>query len=457
MREHEASEDDLDVEIIDLDALSSGDAAKPTEQPPVHVSRKSQRSKRQHLLRVSVTVAIVGVALFIILAKSAPLYRWLPGLTPAPSAPANTSILPGGDSFYIDASPLWGRLSIDGNPLKHVPIWGKDGPVRLTPGQHHITWQAEPFQPLHCTVSVPVDHSDTCHYMSTQEYNFGPTQVKIVPNSWQLMLYDSLATLSPGQRNALTQATQAALDTEQSTETVYPGERYVHIQGKRIVDIARQPLLATLHFQLDTGGPNSSCAQNPGQCSFPIGMTGFQAQNCLLFCTLREQGVYSKDNSWSAIAIVNSLWDYTTLDGHTVFRNQPVVIPGMAPTFGLIKITWVEGNWHVVIGDSHLACISAENIAVNMLQSSGGGFGLATTSGVVNADGCLIRLQMNQNTPTPTLDSSDTVYLLYRFGVTLAANNQAHHLWPQLPMADAYERSLAQQLIATFAIPPSSP
>jgi hypothetical protein len=81
----------------------------------VHVPRKSQHSKRQHLLRMSVTVAIVGVALFIILAKSAPLYRWLPGLTPAPSAPANTSILPGGDSFYIDASPLWGRLSIDGN------------------------------------------------------------------------------------------------------------------------------------------------------------------------------------------------------------------------------------------------------------------------------------------------------------------------------------------------------
>jgi hypothetical protein len=196
-----------------------------------------------------------------------------------------------------------------------------------------------------------------------------------------------------------------------------------------------------------------------------IGIPGFQAQNCLLFCTLGEQGVYSQDNSWSAIAIIDSLWDYTTLDGHTVFRNQPVVIPGTTPTFGLIgltrgvllKITWVGGNWHVVIGDSHLACISAENIAVNMLQSSGGGFGLATTSGVVNADGCLIRLQMNQNSPTPTLDSSDTAYLLYRFGVTLAANNRAHHLWPQLPMTDAYERSLAQQLIAKFTPTPSTP
>jgi hypothetical protein len=300
--------------------------------------------------------------------------------------------------------------------------------------------------------------------MSTQEYNIGPTQVKIVPNSWQLMLYDSLATLSPDQRNALAQATQAALDTEQSTETVYPGERYVHIQGKSIVDIARQRLLATLHFQLDTGGPNSSCAQNPGQCS--IGMPGpFQTQNCLSFCTVPDQETFSKDNSWSAIAIIDSLWDYTTLDGHTVFRNQPVVIPGTTTTFGFIgltrgvflKITWVGGNWHVVIGDSHLACISAGSIAVNMLQSSGGGFGLATTSGVVNADGCLIRLQMGQNNPTPALASSDTAYLLYRFGVTLAANNRAHHLWPQLPMADAYERSLAQQLIATFAIPPSSP
>jgi hypothetical protein len=70
VREQEASEDDLDVEIIDLDApLSRDAAARPTQQAPVHVPRKSQYSKRQHLLRMSVTVAIVGVALFIILAN----------------------------------------------------------------------------------------------------------------------------------------------------------------------------------------------------------------------------------------------------------------------------------------------------------------------------------------------------------------------------------------------------
>ena len=37
-------------------------------------------------------------------------------------------------------------------------------------------------------------------------------------------------------------------------------------------------------------------------------------------------------------------------------------------------------------------------------------------------------------------------YCLLRFGVLLAVNDAAHHFWPNLPVADAYEQSLAQQL-----------
>ncbi len=37
---------------------------------------------------------------------------------------------------------------------------------------------------------------------------------------------------------------------------------------------------------------------------------------------------------------------------------------------------------------------------------------------------------------------------LHRFGVLLAVNNLAHRLWPFLPVANAYEKRLAEQLAA---------
>src|SRR5690242_17735747 len=38
------------------------------------------------------------------------------------------------------------------------------------------------------------------------------------------------------------------------------------------------------------------------------------------------------------------------------------------------------------------------------------------------------------------------IFLLHRFGIILAANDAAHHYFPFLPLASAYERQLAQQL-----------
>ncbi len=42
--------------------------------------------------------------------------------------------------------------------------------------------------------------------------------------------------------------------------------------------------------------------------------------------------------------------------------------------------------------------------------------------------------------------SAPYAYFLEHFGISLAVNDAAHKLQPQLPLADAYERSLARQL-----------
>jgi hypothetical protein len=64
--------------------------------------------------------------------------------------------------------------------------------------------------------------------------------------------------------------------------------------------------------------------------------------------------------------------------------------------------------------------------------------------------GCLVTITQqpassSSLTPPP---SSQVAYCLHRFGVLLAVNNLAHRLWPFLPVANAYEKRLAQQLAA---------
>ncbi len=66
------------------------------------------------------------------------------------------------------------------------------------------------------------------------------------------------------------------------------------------------------------------------------------------------------------------------------------------------------------------------------------------------AAGCLIEVTQQQSpfvTPTPTSSPPLTAYLLHRFGVLVAADAQAHHLWPFLPPADVNEQRVVQQLM----------
>ena len=64
------------------------------------------------------------------------------------------------------------------------------------------------------------------------------------------------------------------------------------------------------------------------------------------------------------------------------------------------------------------------------------------------AAGCLGIVTLNEGvTPTP---QQTPAYCLHRFGVFLAANKVAHDDWPTMPVADAYEQKLAQQLYANY-------
>ena len=68
--------------------------------------------------------------------------------------------------------------------------------------------------------------------------------------------------------------------------------------------------------------------------------------------------------------------------------------------------------------------------------------------GTTFASGCLIEFKLQTGVfpvPTPTPPPLVVAYVMQRFGVLLAVNSAAHHLFPFLPVASAYEKQLAQQ------------
>jgi hypothetical protein len=158
-------------------------------------------------------------------------------------------------------------------------------------------------------------------------------------------------------------------------------------------------------------------------------------------------------------------WTYKTLSGQAVAQNQPdanVAAAGQDHTL-YFRITWDGATWHA---STHVfpetvsqqfsaapACDSITNEVGNTPQYSTTndgqkvvwGFAAATNE----AEGCLGIV-----VPAPASQSESpnfkqpAAYLLYRFGVLLAANALAHSEFPAIPMADAYEQSIAQSIAA---------
>jgi hypothetical protein len=231
-------------------------------------------------------------------------------------------------------------------------------------------------------------------------------------------------------------------------------------------------LLATLHFQLDTDQESSmACAvngQNSGQSCFVLG------QDCHLFCTNPAGSTAPSSSSaleWDVLAVAFPVWNYTTLDGHSIARNQPDAFGGAIGYEFLVplRIIWDGTAWHVTallysagtqtFGDP--VCGSAEvevsidpSLSRVLLDNAAVAWNYA--SGSSYAAGCIaIAVPNTHQTGTPVLSPSSphvAAYCLQRFGLLLAANDVAHYLWPQMPVADAYEQSLAIRIAKAAGI-----
>ena len=472
--ENEEPHDDFEIEITDLDAQDQTTAGnKATSSPkPFIQSLHYQFLLRHRGLQLLITSGIVVLAILVILGSTAGIRTLLSGGTGSPLPTPATSSRPHNDLFYFQLNPPWGHLSIDGHTVARVPTDSTDPPLSLPPGQHKLLWKAAPFQPVSCLLVVPVSSNpSTCNH---SQFTLGNTNqlASIVE------LRVSTDLLPNTQRTALLAATQAALDQEQHSETVLPGEAYAvpsensgtgqnacRLEKQVVVcyTTAKQRLRATLRFQLDTDTSYGAPCSDGQVCSY----NGF---DCRLFCSLTDgqwpnsPPTVASDSAWDVIVPVHSFWQYTTLTGQVVLEDEADnFVLGMENEHMVtLGVTWNGATWHVSFSTpeqqfpiSAPICDSAlgdaqslvSDVVINNVQiSTSYSFAIGNDPSV----GCLIEVAQSQDsfvTPTPTSSLPVMAYLLHRFGVLIAANAQAHHLWPFLPVADANEQHIVQQLI----------
>lgn len=462
--ESEQPRDDFDVKITNLVDLDT-DATHPSV--PSHPSSQLRFFPRHHRLPLAIIVALVILAVLIILTTAAPVRNLMVGVFIQPTPTPTPTLVPGVDLFYVQGDPSWGQLAIDGHVIAHLPIVGTDAPLRLSRGRHVLVWRDDPFVAQTCTVSVPPRYgADTCLLNETVPVNSDLF-------AWIIRFSVSLDSLSGDRRTALIQGTQAALEAQQSMDTVRPGELYVLSPQNPACTPARpqpkcyataeQPLKAMLSFQLDTNAVlNELCASPEPLCTL-------SHQNCHLFCT-GTTSVSPAGQEWDVFAPVRVVWEFTTLNGRVLEREVPdnslwdyatgdVVDEALMP----LHITWDGLEWHVTTHiDVHASsfldpvCVTAQYGIQPFLEEAN----INNTSipvlwqfafGTLPAAGCVAVGTLHQSadsTPLPTHSSLMKPSCLHRFGVLLAANEVAQRYWPGLPLADAYEQRLAQQLAA---------
>jgi hypothetical protein len=431
------SEDDFEIEISDIPDLDTADSIPIPVTQPLRFTLKSRLTSRQRTIRGMITATAMMVALLLILGSYLPIRDVVAldfaGLIPTPVPP----LAPGSNLFYIQRTLNWSTVSLDGQELPDLPVISSDPPLQLARGSHQITWQAEPFEPITCTLTVPAASTDTC---LSNDIARAPNGIYVKVISF----LPTLNTLSFAPRTALIQTAQESLDALESSTTVEPGEHFFSLKLKSFLGTAAQPLHATLRFQLDTDNRylQPCYLEYVGKpCAKRL------IQDCRLFCSTLTQPSASGEKGWNVFANILSHWEYTTPGGQIIAQDQP---QSLTEHLVALHITW-DNQWHVSILPltsvyGGFACtLARDKINLNASYSfAAGDFSKQVTWQFAPAPnlatGCLAVATVAQNVgvSTPTV-----AICLYRFGLLLAVNSTAHLYWPLMPQADTFEQSLA--------------
>jgi len=447
------NQNDQDIEIVDIDDGPVSNKKIPSLPQPL-LSLVPRQRRRQVIVTVSLVVLVLIVLISSNVSIRNKLVQAVVPPTPTPIAP----ITLGTDNFYASGDVGWGHLFLDGKLIPHLPIAYSnssipDAPIHLTRGTHTLLWRDDPFPPKMCTVSVPNNYrTDTCKYD-----NF------VSGTGWNFNFPADITTLPAVSRNALLAATQAALQSYASNDVIQTGEIYTTDPVSKQQSIAHESLKVTLHYELDTDISASFVDCSPfnfagGQLGCIVG-----TQDCRTFCVASTyfNTASTTTHAWNVFAAARSVWDYTTLADKPVVQHQVDQINATSIVDHLIplQISWDGTQWYV---KSSFSLIS--NNAVQSFTSPV--CDLATFSIPIPVDEAQATASWNLVAASKaatgclgivTLDSRQVIHTsqtpalcLYRFGLFLAANDVAHKYWPTMPLADAHEKQLAQELAKIY-------
>ncbi|GCE48125.1 hypothetical protein EI42_04123 [Thermosporothrix hazakensis] len=443
---------DFDENLIEISDLTQAEQEKGQASPQKHwLSSRLTPKQRRH--RLFITSGIVLIALLLLL-SSIPAVREFfsqPGLTTDSASQSNLYTLP--------ALPGWGQFHLDG----HTLISPTERSLTLTPGKHTLEWQGEPFTPLACTITVPTTERSQDPNACQVKQTIGNQQKAV--NLITFPQHLSLQQLPPAERASLQKATQQFLDTRRSSDTVQPGELYAYNSHDKVKKATR-PLQATQRFILDTD------ASKEGQCLQPsLGPNcKLDEQDCRLFCTLpfpiqdasgQNAASYTQEG-WNVGATIRVQWQYTLPGSQQLYKTAADNTDGEQYLI-ILLITREQGKWKVAFHPQRFSGFGDPNCTPAMgrifseaqyktIEKTNQSASWTFFSGEIAARGCLAAAQLSSSTLQPVLPSNTAdAYILYRFGVLLAADDAAHRLWPHLPLANAQQKEIVSDIAANPA------
>jgi hypothetical protein len=450
-------DDDFEIEVTDLNtgapvhhplASPGSDAADPRESNPDDPDDPDAldasppyrpRSTRQVRLRAAiisgvVLLAVVLVFIFNPMAHSS-LYTVFGFPTPEPSP----TPLPGRNMVYLERGAPWGSVSLDGKRREDVNLGLTSPLVTLTPGHHRLTVTQQPFPTLSCTISSPAARRDTCPLISpteSQELQFGnpaalPTGSRIVN------LGARFDRLPADEAAALEEAVGAQILPPSTPTTIRPGEHYQRDDGS--VAVASEPLMATFVASLEP----------------PDRSTPSSSELCDSFCDVSGSG-QSNGGTWDIRVRMNGAWRVTAASGKVVVSHAPLMSStelNIDFDTGSYLEQWLgvlwSGRWQVnARSDYSLTpiCDAASQMVSIVIGSTPqlSVNGVNTHPARLAEQGCLVAVSVGDDSSNT---STSELYLYYRLGVLLAANDAAAHTFPTLPVASSSERALAVQIV----------
>jgi hypothetical protein len=398
------------------------------------------------VLRAGGIVGVLLLALAMVVVLTPGTRAVVVGLVVGPTPMATVPLADGNDHFAVENQLPWGTLQIDGQPGPALVPAPSSVPnptsvpqlitFALARGRHHLEYQADPFPPLRCTLSVPAAPSDTCP-IDPQPIDY------LVPTGRLTRLLDLLGTpdrLSPSEQALLADATQVALarTAAGAAGTVAPGDHYLGADAQ--VMTAGQTLNAATTYRFEPPA------------------TPISVEHCAMLCVSLVPWAAPSATEWLLTALVDLSWSYRDASGHMLLADGLPGPPSARQAVGVsVGVRRVAGGWQVhlipptpsgtVVPDPLLCPIGAHYLDV-----------LRATPGQATIDlndlsyqwpvsaftpqlGCVFggsRYLDSQGTPTGSV-----ALVLYRFGALLAVNDEAHNDFPKIPRATGHERTLA--------------